>query len=589
VDVLEPDEEPTELEPSEPGPAAKSAAPKPVEAVRTVDFRQRPEPSEPSPAAKSRSAAAIEVARTVRDLRTRVASEGGGHASEGGKYGHQLEPPLVVELLWLPTLLPDDSLETLSVAETVVLSPRALRARPPAPAPRRTWLFAVPFLGGFTLGGASALVLLCGGTALFVLLAVAGLLVQRPGGAERLVGEGLNLVRQEFPSLIVPIEELEVRVQHVTYEATRWWAGAPAQEPTFALPPELVAGPSDLPAQVSFDPAQLSLPLMFFPAQDGPDWMTVSRPVLDPAFPDDLALVLKFDMRRAELHWMPGRKDPWPMAQHEMLADAVPAPDRSGRVPMALRRGPLVAFGGGFQSLHFPSFGARWQGHDIIRMRSGIQTVAIYEDGHVDIGPWGTLPAKGIAHARQNLPPLVHEGKIPANIAYLNVGTMSAKPLDPLEPSEPGPAAKSAAPEPVEAVRTVDFRQRVASEGGDGASEGGDGASEGGKHSVRTYTNVHTWRSALGVREDGDLVYVLAARVTPQQLAATLIRAGAVEGMQLDINAAWHASPTLCAPHPDARRYSDIDTRPLFPGVEDGGRRFVSGSERDFFFLVQRP
>jgi RNA polymerase sigma factor (sigma-70 family) len=36
-----------------------------------------------------------------------------------------------------------------------------------------------------------------------------------------------------------------------------------------------------------------------------------------------------------------------------------------------------------------------------------------------------------------------------------------------LEPSEPGPAAKSAAPEPVEVARAVDLRQRVASEGGD--------------------------------------------------------------------------------------------------------------------------
>jgi aconitate hydratase len=77
-------------EPSEPGPAAKSAALEPVEAVRTVDLRQRVaseggkhEPSEPSPAAKSAAPKPVEAVRTV-DLRQRVASEGGGHASEGG-------------------------------------------------------------------------------------------------------------------------------------------------------------------------------------------------------------------------------------------------------------------------------------------------------------------------------------------------------------------------------------------------------------------------------------------------------------------------------------------------------------------------
>jgi hypothetical protein len=449
-----------------------------------------------------------------------------------------------VELVWLPTLVPHDSLdpdELVSVAETVVLRPPS----PLPPRPRRAWLFAVPFLGGITLGGASALVVLGAGVALLGLIAAVTLLVQRPGGAEQLVGEVLNRVRQEYPGLIVPIEELEIFVQHAAYETTLMWTGAPAQEPTFVLPPELIAGPPDIPdggphevPAVTFDPALLSQPLLFFPVKDGPQWMTVSRPVLNEAFPDDHALVLKFDMRHAELHWMPGRKDPWPMLDHQMLPDAVPAPDRSGRVPMEARTGPFVVFGGGFQSLHFPSFGARWQGRDIIRMRQGIQTAAIYQDGHVEIGPWGTLSQDGLVEARQNLPPLVHEGKIPANIAYLNVGTMSAEPLE----------------------------------------EGG----------VRTYTNVHTWRSAMGIRPDGDLVYVLAARVAPQQLAATLIRAGVVEGMQLDINAAWHASPTLATPHPDAKGYDDVDTKPLFTGVEDGGRRFVRGADRDFFYLVQR-
>jgi hypothetical protein len=77
-----------ELEPSEPGPAAKSRSAGGSEVARTGrDLRQRVaseggelEPSEPGPAAKSRSAGGSEVARTGRDLRQRVASEGGKHA-----------------------------------------------------------------------------------------------------------------------------------------------------------------------------------------------------------------------------------------------------------------------------------------------------------------------------------------------------------------------------------------------------------------------------------------------------------------------------------------------------------------------------
>jgi DNA-binding winged helix-turn-helix (wHTH) protein/predicted ATPase/tetratricopeptide (TPR) repeat protein len=71
------DEALAQLEPSEPGPAAKSSAARfaPAGGERGGTL----EPSEPGPAAKSRSVAISEDARTGRDLRQRVASEGGDH------------------------------------------------------------------------------------------------------------------------------------------------------------------------------------------------------------------------------------------------------------------------------------------------------------------------------------------------------------------------------------------------------------------------------------------------------------------------------------------------------------------------------
>ena len=49
----------------------------------------------------------------------------------------------------------------------------------------------------------------------------------------------------------------------------------------------------------------------------------------------------------------------------------------------------------------------------------------------------------------------------------------------------------------------------------------------------------HQWRSGLGVTADGALVYVVGPGLTPVQVADLLVRAGAVRGMELDINPSW--------------------------------------------------
>ena len=49
----------------------------------------------------------------------------------------------------------------------------------------------------------------------------------------------------------------------------------------------------------------------------------------------------------------------------------------------------------------------------------------------------------------------------------------------------------------------------------------------------------HQWRSGVGVTADGALVYVVGPKLSPVQVAGLLVRAGAVRGMQLDINPTW--------------------------------------------------
>ena len=60
----------------------------------------------------------------------------------------------------------------------------------------------------------------------------------------------------------------------------------------------------------------------------------------------------------------------------------------------------------------------------------------------------------------------------------------------------------------------------------------------------------HQWRSGLGLTADGALVYVAGPALDPLQLAELLVRAGAVRGMQLDINPYW---PVLATYDPPGR------------------------------------
>jgi hypothetical protein len=405
-----------------------------------------------------------------------------------------------------------------------------------------------------------------------------------PGGLEEVVGDTVSVVRETFPFLTGPIERLELIVQRWSFEKDEWIAGSTTPEALHALPESVVVdvpevedtdaaasatSPVPPPAQssaatqttvpssvipqknppaagpipglgphavpkVPFDPSILSVPLEWSSYPGAPDWVRVAWPTLNDAFPDDHALVLRFDMSRAAIHWQPGTSNPWPTnGAKQKLADAASPPDRSGRVPMSVRSQAFLAFGGGWESVHFPGYGAMWAGRQVVHLSKGVQTMAIYANGHTALGPW-PLPPDGLLEARQNLPPLVHQGKIPSNIVYLNMGSLGTR-------------------------RSRD---------------------EEGKH---TFTDVHTWRSALGRLANGDLVYLFADRVTPLQLAATLIRAGAEEAMQLDINAAYHAVPTLFTPSG-----TKVSAQGLFPGIRNGGTRFLNGSGKDFFYITAK-
>ena len=154
----------------------------------------------------------------------------------------------------------------------------------------------------------------------------------------------------------------------------------------------------------------------------------------------------------------------------------------------------VAAFNGGFQ-MKDAHGGYYTEGRMIRPLVRGAASLVIYADGAVTVGAWGSdvTMTPSVVAVRQNLYPLVVDGK---------------------------PAARAF-------TRTW----RV---------WGGTCPCGRGLHGVE-----HQWRSGLGVTADGALVYVVGPGLTPVQVADLLVRAGAVRGMELDINPSWPVFATF--------------------------------------------
>ncbi len=142
---------------------------------------------------------------------------------------------------------------------------------------------------------------------------------------------------------------------------------------------------------------------------------------------------------------------------------------------------PLIAsFNGGFRFEHQPG-GYVTEGKTVRKMRKGYATLAISQDGISTVGVWGdTITEEGSwASLRQNLPPLVHNGKsVYANYPRVNWGN--------------------------------DFDNKV-----------------------------YNFRSAICLRTDGLMMFVAVGKVNIGMLADTLVVLGCKTGMELDINGQW--------------------------------------------------
>ena len=237
----------------------------------------------------------------------------------------------------------------------------------------------------------------------------------------------------------------------------------------------------------------------------------------DPRRPYATAGIIAFDLKAIRLHFVLGTKEPFSRVKIQ----------RPGRIPpQDFRCGRLIAvFNGGFKARH-GHFGVMVHGVTVLPPRQGLGTVAIYKNGHVRIGMWGTeiKSTPDISVWRQNGPLVIHNGKINPHTADY-------------APKDWGITVKGA---------------------------------------------IAVSRSALGISKDGrTLYYVAGDYLTLPVLARTLSAVGAYQAMQLDINKYWvHFDAIGC-------NNGLLRTAPLFRAMKyqnDG--RYLKRFWRDFFYVT---
>lgn len=208
---------------------------------------------------------------------------------------------------------------------------------------------------------------------------------------------------------------------------------------------------------------------------------------------------------------------------------AEPGGDRGvrgpGMIPKDDYKSLLVAFNGGFKGPH-GSYGMVANGKEYMRMRNGLATICVSKNGAITMGEYGRdfTWADSFEACRQNVILLVDNGAV----------------------------------------------SRRTTEGND----------------TWGYVNVNsaefiTWRSAVGLTKDGNLLIAAGNSLSADTLAKALWAAGAHMAMQLDINAPY-ISTSLFYPQPDGA----VKAEKFMEAMAPSAANYLGTRERDFFYLT---
>jgi hypothetical protein len=208
-----------------------------------------------------------------------------------------------------------------------------------------------------------------------------------------------------------------------------------------------------------------------------------------------------------------------------------PGPGSYGGVPPVIapghRRGLVATFNGGFKIAS--AEGGFWlNGTERGPLLKGSATMVYYRDGDLRMGVWGphlhlTPQVEGV---RQNLKPIIEDGRIPASI--------------------------------------------------DQNIESNWGATIGGAYYV--------WRSGVGVTRDGRIIFAYGPALDARTLAGLLQRAGCQFAMELDINPDW----TDFMYYKPAGHPADPTPVALLPGQVQPADRYYALTNRDFTAVFSR-
>jgi hypothetical protein len=189
----------------------------------------------------------------------------------------------------------------------------------------------------------------------------------------------------------------------------------------------------------------------------------------------------------------------------------------------------VAAFNAGFR-IQDSNGGYYTDGKNIKPLVNNAASVVIYKDGTMTLGAWGTQVwmSNQVASVRQNLDLIVNDGKAAKGLENQNSDKW--------------------------------------------------GKTLGGSFNV--------WRSGLGVTKDGAIIYVGGPALSISDLANVLVRAGAVRGMQLDINTGWVQYSTFRGPL--GTSLNGANASALLNSMPNGSRYFTTWWNRDFFTMSLR-